>query len=190
MRKIFFTITLILTILTATVFAAENSVDSKINVRFQNMEKEIGKLLLEKNLTIACAESCTGGLLTSRLTDVAGSSAYVQGSVVSYSNEVKNSVLHVKEETLKNFGAVSEQTAREMAANVRQLMKTDIGVSVTGIAGPGGGTAEKPVGTVYIGVSGSNGEKIQRFQFSGTRTEIKEKSVDAALKMVKDYLTL
>ena len=115
---------------------------------------------------------------------------YVQGGIVSYSNEVKISVLHVKENTIKTFSAVSEQTAREMAANVRQLMNTDIGVSVTGIAGPTGGTTEKPVGTVYIGVSGSNGEKIQRFQFSGTRTEIKEKSVESALKMVKDYLTL
>ncbi len=154
------------------------------------MEKEIGKLLIEKKLTIACAESCTGGLLTSKLTDVAGSSAYVEGAVVSYSNEIKNKILHVKEETLKNFGAVSEQTAREMAVNVRQLMNTNIGVSITGIAGPGGGTAEKPVGTVYIGVSGSNGEKIQLFQFSGTRTEIKEKSAESALKMIKDYLTI
>ena len=151
---------------------------------------EIGALLTEKNFTIACAESCTGGLLTSKLTDVAGSSAYVKGAVVSYSNEIKNSILHVKEETLKNFGAVSEQTAKEMAANIRQIFNTNIGVSITGIAGPDGGTSEKPVGTVYIGVSDSNGEKIQRFQFGGTRTEIKEKSVESALKMIKDYLTL
>ena len=151
---------------------------------------EIGALLTEKNFTIACAESCTGGLLTSKLTDVAGSSAYVKGAVVSYSNEIKNSILHVKEETLKNFGAVSEQTAKEMAANIRQIFNTNIGVSITGIAGPSGGNSEKPVGTVYIGVSDSNGEKIQRFQFGGTRTEIKEKSVESALKMIKDYLTL
>lgn len=154
------------------------------------MEKEIGKILLEKSFTIACAESCTGGLLTSRLTDVAGSSAYVKGAVVSYTNEIKNKILHVKEETLKNFTAVSEETAKEMAANVRQIFNTNIGVSITGIAGPTGGTAEKPVGTVYIGVSGSNGDKIQRFQFSGTRTEIKEKAAEAALNMVKNYLTL
>lgn len=152
------------------------------------MEVEIGELLTEKKLTIACAESCTGGLLTSRLTDVAGSSNYVKGAVVSYSNEIKNAVLHVKEETLKNFGAVSKQTAQEMAANVRQVMNTNIGVSVTGIAGPGGGTAEKPVGTVYICVSGSNGDKVQKFKFSGTRTEIKEKVVNAALLMIQIYL--
>ena len=151
---------------------------------------EIGALLTEKNFTIACAESCTGGLLTSKLTDVAGSSAYVKGAVVSYTNEIKNKILHVNEETLEKFGAVSEQTATEMAANVRQIFNTNIGVSITGIAGPGGGTSEKPVGTVYIGVSDSNGEKIQRFQFGGTRTEIKEKSVESALKMIKDYLTL
>lgn len=152
------------------------------------MEVEIGELLTEKKLTIACAESCTGGLLTSRLTDVAGSSNYVKGAVVSYSNEIKNAVLHVKEETLENFGAVSKQTAQEMAANVRQVMNTDIGVSVTGIAGPGGGTAEKPVGTVYICVSGSSGDKIQKFKFNGTRAEIKEKVVNAALLMIQIYL--
>ena len=154
------------------------------------MEIEIGEILTKKNFTIACAESCTGGLLTSKLTDVAGSSAYVKGAVVSYTNEIKNKILHVNEETLEKFSAVSEQTAKEMAANVRQIFNTNIGVSITGIAGPGGGTAEKPVGTVYIGVSGANGEKIQRFQFSGSRTEIKEKSAESALKMIKDYLTL
>ncbi len=153
------------------------------------MEIEVGELLTEKNLTVACAESCTGGLLTSKLTDIAGSSAYVKGAVVSYTNEIKNSVLHVKEETLKNFSAVSEQTAKEMAANVRQILNTDIGVSVTGFAGPDGGTAENPVGTVYIGVSGANGEKIQRFKFCGTRTEIKNKAVEAALILIQIYLT-
>ena len=144
--------------------------------------------MTEENLTIACAESCTGGLLTSRLTDVPGSSAYVQGSIVSYSNEIKNSVLKVKAETLKKFGAVSEQTAREMSANVRELFKTDIGVGVTGIAGPGGGTADKPVGTVYISVSNLYQTIVQKFNFSGSRSEIKNKSCDAAIKMVKDLL--
>ena len=152
------------------------------------MENELGKLFTEENLTIACAESCTGGLLTSRLTDVPGSSAYVQGSIVSYSNEIKNSVLKVKAETLKKFGAVSEQTAREMSANVRELFKTDIGVGVTGIAGPGGSTADKPVGTVYISVSNLYQTIVQKFNFSGSRSEIKNKSCDAAIKMVKDLL--
>ena len=153
------------------------------------MEIEIGELLTEKNLTISCAESCTGGLLTDKLTNVAGSSAYVKGAVVSYTNETKMNALHVKEETLEKFSAVSRQTAQEMAANVRQLLNTDIGVSVTGIAGPGGGTPDKPLGTVYIGISGLNGDKVQKFKFHGSRTEIKAKSVEAALVLLQVYLT-
>ena len=153
-----------------------------------NLEIELGKILTAKNLTIACAESCTGGLLTSRLTDVSGSSAYVQGSIVSYSNEVKNSVLNVQAETLKNFGAVSEQTARQMSANVRELFKTDIGVGVTGIAGPSGGTAEKPVGTVYISVSDSRQIIVKLFNFSGSRSEIKNQACEAAMQMVIDVV--
>lgn len=143
----------------------------------------------EKKLTIACAESCTGGLLTSRLTDVAGSSAYVQGSIVSYSNEVKNEILHVKAETLKNFGAVSEQAARQMSSNVRELFKTDIGASITGIAGPDGGTAEKPVGTVYISVSNADKTIVKRFNFIGNRIEIKNQTCDAALNMIKKFIS-
>ena len=154
------------------------------------MEVEIGKLLLEKKFTISCAESCTGGLLTDRLTNIAGSSAYVKGSVIAYANEIKINVLHVNEETIKNFGAVSEQTAREMAENVRQILNTDIGVSITGIAGPGGGSDEKPVGLVYIGISGPSGGKVEQFKFNGTRTEVKEKAVEAALVLIQVYLTL
>lgn len=153
------------------------------------MEIEIGELLTEKNLTISCAESCTGGLLTDKLTNVSGSSAYVKGAVVSYTNETKMNVLHVKEETLEKFSAVSRQTAQEMAANVRQILNTDIGVSVTGFAGPGGGTPDKPLGTVYIGISGPNGDKVQKFKFNGSRTEIKEKAVEAALVLLQVYLT-
>ncbi len=151
-------------------------------------EEIVGQLLKEKNFTLACAESCTGGLLTSRLTDIAGSSDYIKGSVVSYSNEVKMSVVGVKEETLKNFGAVSSQTALEMSAGVRKVLKTSIGTGITGIAGPGGGSPEKPVGLVYISVSGEKGDKVQKFNFSGSRTEIKNRSVDAALKMMIEYL--
>ncbi len=153
------------------------------------MEIEIGNLLKEKNLTISCAESCTGGLLTDRLTNVAGSSAYVKGAVVAYANEIKINVLRVNAETVKNFGAVSEQTAKEMAENVRQILNTNIGVSITGIAGPGGGTPEKPVGTVFIGISGDKGDKVEKFQFNGSRTEIKEKTVEAALVLIQVYLT-
>ena len=153
------------------------------------MENDVGKILTAKHLTIACAESCTGGLLTSRLTDVAGSSNYVEGSIVSYSNEVKNKILHVDADTLKNFGAVSEQTARQMSENVRKLFNTDIGAGVTGIAGPGGGSAEKPVGTVYISVSNVDKTIVNRFNFSGTRSEIKNQSCDAALSMIKNFIS-
>ena len=152
------------------------------------LEKIVGGLLREKNLTIACAESCTGGLLTSKLTDVAGSSAYVQGSIVCYSNEVKNKLLRVKAETLKNFGAVSYETAFEMAANVRDILGTDIGVGITGIAGPDGGTAEKPVGTVYISVADKNNVSVKKFNFSGTRTEIKNQSAQSAMEMLQQIL--
>ena len=152
------------------------------------MENEVGKILTEKNLTIACAESCTGGLLTSRLTDIAGSSNYVKGSIVCYSNEVKNKILHVDAETLKNFGAVSEQTARQMSANVRKIINTDIGVGVTGIAGPGGGSADKPVGTVYISVSNADKTFVKLFNFNGSRTEIKNQSCAAALTMIKEFI--
>jgi PncC family amidohydrolase len=154
------------------------------------MEIEIGKLLIEKNYTISCAESCTGGRLTDRLTNVSGSSAYVKGTIVAYSNEVKINILHVKEETINNLGAVSEETAREMAENVRKVLNTDIGVSITGIAGPTGGTPEKPVGTVFIGISGPNGDKVEQFKFNGSRIEVKEKVVEAALVLIQVYLTI
>ena len=154
------------------------------------MESEIGNMLKEKGFTLSCAESCTGGLLTSRLTDVAGCSEYFQGSIVAYSSEIKKSMLGVKEETLNLFGAVSEQTALAMAIGIRQLFHTTIGVSITGLAGPGGGTAEKPVGLVYVAVSGPTGDTIKKFNFNGDRTEIKQKVVDAALVLIQVYLTL
>ncbi len=154
------------------------------------MESEIGNMLKEKGFTLSCAESCTGGLLTSRLTDVAGCSEYFQGSIVAYSNDIKKNMLGVKEETLNLFGAVSEQTALAMAIGIRQLFQTTIGVSITGIAGPGGGTAEKPVGLVYVAVSGPTGDTIKKFNFNGDRTEIKQKVVDAALVLIQVYLTL
>lgn len=153
------------------------------------MEKIVGQVLREKNFTIACAESCTGGLLTSKLTDVAGSSDYVQGAIVAYSNEIKISALNVREETLKNFGAVSEETAREMATNIRKIFRTDIGISVTGIAGPGGGSKEKPVGTVYVCVCGENKISVKKFNFLGKRIEIKSETVKNALQMLADFLT-
>lgn len=148
----------------------------------------IGQMLLNKGWTIACAESCTGGLLTSCLTDVAGSSAYVKGSVVSYTNEVKHGVLGVSQESLDTVGAVSEEVAGQMAEGVRRVIGSDIGVSVTGLAGPGGGTDEKPVGLVFIGISGSSGTHVIKCLFKGSRVEIKHQAAERALQLIADYM--
>ena len=148
----------------------------------------VGQMLCAKGYTISCAESCTGGLLTSTLTDVPGSSAYVMGSVVSYSNDVKSRILHVAEGTLAAHGAVSPETARAMAEGVRNLMQTEVGVGITGIAGPGGATAEKPVGLVYIAVAAEHMTHAVRHVFSGSRAEVKRQSTEAALAMVRDLL--
>lgn len=152
------------------------------------LSETIGKELQSRGLTISCAESCTGGLLTSTLTDIAGSSAYVMGSIVSYSNDVKSRVLHVSEQTLSTFGAVSEETAREMAEGVRKLMQTDIGVGITGIAGPDGGSAEKPVGLIYIAAADHEHSIVRKNLFQGTRTENKQTAVQAALVMISDLI--
>ena len=154
----------------------------------ETQSSETGQILRTAGLTIACAESCTGGLLTSTLTDVSGSSSYVMGSVVSYSNDVKARILHVPVETLSAHGAVSEQTARAMAEGVRALMQTDLGVGITGIAGPDGGSAEKPVGLVYIAVSNQAKTVVQKNYFHGTRLENKQSAVDKALAMIRDML--
>ena len=148
----------------------------------------VGQMLCARGYTISCAESCTGGLLTSTLTDVPGSSAYVMGSVVSYSNDVKSRILHVAEETLAAHGAVSPETARAMAEGVRDLMQTDVGVGITGIAGPGGGSPEKPVGLVYIAVSALGKPSVKKNVFSGVRAEIKRAAVNKALAMVQEMI--
>jgi len=136
-----------------------------------------------ENFTIACAESCTGGLLMSRLTDFAGASAHVKGGVVAYVNEIKNKILRVEEETLKNFGAVSSQTALEMATNVREIFSATIGLSTTGVAGPD--TSEgKPVGLVYAAIVGENFSEVKEFHFSGSRSEIKMQAADAAFELL------
>ncbi|HIP86524.1 MAG TPA: CinA family protein [Aquifex sp.] len=121
--------------------------------RGENLEEVVGKLLRDKGLTLATAESCTGGMVASSLVNVPGSSEYFIGSVVAYSNEVKEKLLGVKRETLDKWGAVSAQTAKEMAEGVKKLLGTDIGISTTGIAGPSGGTETKPVGLTYFGIS-------------------------------------
>lgn len=148
----------------------------------------VGELLKARNLTVATAESCTGGLLVSRLTDVAGSSAYVKGGVVAYCNEIKRDVLHVKAETLKEFGAVSRQTAEQMAMNVRNIFGADIGLSTTGVAGPLP-SEDKPVGLVYIAVIGETFSEIKECHFSGTRSEIKAQTVETVFNLLAEHLT-
>lgn len=154
------------------------------------LEVEIGELLLHNCLWLATAESCTGGLVGHLITNVAGSSAYYLGGVIVYSNEAKVLLLGVSQETLAQSGAVSEQTVLEMAQGVRKAMRADIGVSVSGIAGPTGGTPEKPVGTVWIGLSSPRDEIARQFLWSGDRLAIKEQSAQAALKMVVEHLRI
>jgi PncC family amidohydrolase len=151
-------------------------------------EELLGLLLREKGLNIALAESCTGGLIASRITDIPGSSEYFEAGVVVYSNQAKQRFLSVPEQSIQAYGAVSKEVAEKMAEGVRQATGTDIGLSVTGIAGPGGGSPEKPVGTVYLGLSAKEGTLVRKFQFTGTRTEIKEQTATEALKFVMALL--
>lgn len=153
-----------------------------------DLSTTVGRLLLSRGLTIALAESCTGGLLASALTDVAGSSAYVLGGVVSYSNEAKMRLLNVQERTLLTYGAVSPQTAAEMANGARQLFGSDLAVSVTGIAGPGGGTPEKPVGLVYLHLAAHDAGWGERHVWPYDRISNKLASVEAGLGMVAKFL--
>lgn len=149
------------------------------------LEEVVGQLLTEQKRTVATAESCTGGLLSHRLTNVSGSSLYMMGGVIAYSNQVKMSQLKVKESTLKQFGAVSKETAAEMAEGVRTLLKTDFGVAITGIAGPTGGTDTKPVGLVYIGLADGEDTWVKKYHFVKDRTLNKSLSSQAALNMLR-----
>ena len=153
-----------------------------------SLETQIGSLLQAREWKLALAESCTGGLVGNRITDVPGSSDYFLGSVVSYSNEAKVNLLVVSWDTLNSTGAVSRETVIEMARGARRVLNADIAVSVSGIAGPGGGTNEKPVGTTWIGLAVQDGEWARVFQFSGDRVQNKGQAAEAALQMLLDYL--
>lgn len=149
---------------------------------------EVGRILKARKKTLAVAESCTGGKLGDMLTEVPGSSDYFLGGVISYSNDAKAGLLGVDGNTLKTKGAVSEEVALQMAAGARRALGADIGVGITGVAGPAGGTATKPVGLVYIAVSSSEASICRRSLFKGSRSSIKKQSAEKALAMLKELL--
>ena len=149
------------------------------------LESVIQKMLIETKRTISVAESCTGGLLSSKLTNIAGSSLCFKQSVVTYSNESKIQLLNVKKETLEQFGAVSQETANEMLTGILNLSKADYAVSITGIAGPDGGTNEKPVGLVYIGTSFKGNNEVTKCMFLGTRQDIRDRATNCALDLIR-----
>lgn len=152
------------------------------------LEVIVGRLLVEKKLTLSLAESCTGGLIGHRLTSVPGSSGYFMGGVVAYSYDAKEKFLNVRHATLSDFGAVSPETAVEMARGARRAFGADVALSVTGIAGPGGGLPGKPVGLVYVSLSTRTFERTEKFVWQEDRAGNKWNSSEAALQMLKDYL--
>lgn len=154
----------------------------------QPLEYVVGMLLGKHKKTLAVAESCTGGLLANRITNIPGSSFYFLGACVVYSNFLKEKILNVKKETLETYGAVSEQTVKEMCTGLKNLVGADYCISISGIAGPTGGTKEKPVGTVWICIYDGKEFLVQCFRFLGTRSEVKEQAVNSALEMLRQKL--
>lgn len=153
-----------------------------------SLEQVVGEGLKAKKMTLAVAESCTGGLLSKRITDIAGCSEYYKGGVCAYSNEVKMNLLHVNAETLEKYGAVSEQTAAEMAEGVAKALNTDVGVGITGIAGPGGGTEEKPAGLVYISVYANGNRYTKKMQSMLGRDRVRNQAASVALDLIRRKL--
>ncbi len=154
----------------------------------KELEDILGEAIIDNEKTISTAESCTGGLISDRLTNTPNSSSYFKGGIVAYSNLLKTNLLNVKKETLNKNGAVSEQVALEMAEGVRKHLDVDIGLSTTGIAGPGGGSKKKPIGLVYIGLSTSNYNKVYKFNFTKDRKINKLMTSQAALNILRNYL--
>lgn len=146
-------------------------------------EREIVSRLQERKLSLALAESCTGGLIASRITDIPGASSVFKGCVVCYANEIKERVLGIPQVILDTEGAVSASCATAMAEGVKRLMHADIGISVTGIAGPGGATPTKPVGLVYIAVATKNSTEARAFIFQGDRSAVRKQAADTALRL-------
>ena len=154
----------------------------------ESLDLEVGRLLRERGLKLALAESCTGGLLGDRITNIPGSSEYFLGGVVAYAYSAKVNLLGVSWDTLNSKGAVSQATVLEMARGARRVFGADIAASISGIAGPGGGTFDKPVGTTWVGLATPDGERAKRFQFSGSREQNIASAAEAALQTVLDYL--
>ena len=151
-------------------------------------QNQLGDLLRARGLKLATAESCTGGLIANRITDVPGSSDYFLGGIVAYAYEAKVALLNVSWDTLHTYGAVSRETVLEMARGARKALGAGLAISVSGIAGPGGGLPNKPVGTTWFGLSAEDGEWARIYCFDGDRLQNKSSSADAALQMVLDYL--
>jgi nicotinamide-nucleotide amidase len=161
--------------------------DAVFSVDGRTVEEVVGGLLVARQFRVATAESCTGGLLTQRLTDVPGSSQWVLGGVIAYDNAVKTSELGIADALLAEHGAVSEPVARAMAEGIRRKLGADVGIAITGIAGPGGGTEEKPVGTVYVAVASDRCD-VRRMLFPGDRAMVRQFSAAAALNMLRLHL--
>lgn len=166
-------------------------IDHLYSEKWYSLYEVVHRILIDKRLTLSIAESCTGGLISKTITDLPGSSKYFLYDIICYSDQAKTEILSVKKSTLKKAGAVSKETTAEMIKGLSQIIKTDITVSVTGIAGPGGGSKDKPVGLVYIGVKYKKQQMIKRFIFSGNREKIRmnvlNKVYELILKMLHDH---
>ena len=162
--------------------------DAIYGVDGQDMEEVVGALLTQRKRTLAVAESCTGGLISGRITNIAGSSAYFERGVVVYSNAAKTELLGVPADLIERYGAVSREVAKAMAQGMRERAKTDLGLAVTGIAGPSGGTPEKPVGLVYIALATIDGVTVSEDRFLGTRSQVRQRTAQMAMDMVRRYL--
>jgi PncC family amidohydrolase len=166
----------------------------KESILEEPLEVQIGSKLIQRSFKLAVAESCTGGLIGHRITNIPGSSEYYLGSVTAYAYEAKERLLGVQHTTLATFGAVSQETVLEMAKGIRRSLAADfplektVGLSVSGIAGPGGGMPGKPVGLVWVGLSTPDGDWAWEYQWSGNRIENKDYSAQAALQRLMDYL--
>lgn len=152
------------------------------------LEQQISELLIKQKRTLAITESCTGGLLGDTITNVSGSSNYFLGGIIVYHNKIKQNIVGVQETTIKKFGAVSEETVKELSSNIRKMFGSDIGIAITGIAGPMGGSVKKPVGFTWIGLATEKEIITRNFIWEGDRITNKKNSTQAALRMLKEFL--